>query len=260
MKKEKSISQTNIEMEEKPRDEKEDIVRKNRSQCQEASRVTNHIIPFSDAADYIRIFQRKKFPDLDFYGGTIYRDRENFPADGYSVIRFHYCSNPNDDDKIFAAFELENCERDDEVLGDCLISADALFPKINPKFPYSFNEALWNFNLPSTSGNQRMPQNNVINSRICFARTNNPHQFYGHLGDRFGDGYTGYFNYAATVRAMFREEGCAGIRYFFGYADYDRDGNKLDNRIRLILVGVDEDGNNLKTYRETSVPFSKLLF
>lgn len=228
-----------------------------------ASPETTHKISFDDAYWYIDSFQRI-FSNLPFYGGTIWInniDDFNPNPNTNKVLKFHYCAvSTNPEAKVFVAFELDNCSANIAVSGNCYIACDSSFGKIPRRWGSPSALLLEYLTISQNQGcNQIMPPTDVQNARENFAWIDGPYR--SHLGSILNKGFTGYFNFDNSIRDIFSEapisNPCKGIRYFFGYKAVDQNQRQVINRIRVILVGVDQYGTNLKTWRETSIPFEK---
>lgn len=47
------------------------------------------------------------------------------------------------------------------------------------------------------------------------------------------------------IRKLLAQPGVAGVRYYFGYEEKDEYGMEINNKIRVILVAIDQYGNNV---------------
>lgn len=73
-------------------------------------------------------------------------------------------------------------------------------------------------------------------------------------------GYFGEMSSDFQIRKLLSQPGVAGVRYYFGYDEKDAVGKEISNKIRVILVAVDENGNNiLGSNAETDTILSQTL-
>ncbi|MBK8846490.1 MAG: hypothetical protein IPO27_08115 [Bacteroidetes bacterium] len=219
-----------------------------------------HYITDAVLVEYIKAF-RAKFSKATFYGGTIYGDYDyfyNLALADYKVIKFHFCSLGDDSRKLFLAFEGGQCTSGvlDLSVHDCLISCDEMFGHLAINPPENYLSRLEShtippaFSIPPTAEDdyscQQLPDSNV--TRYKKNLTNN--EYYN--ADFGCADFVGCFNFDATIATIFSTyPKCKGIRYYFGYDSKITRGSK----IRVILVGVDANGKNIRnSWKENSRP------
>ena len=247
-----------------------------------------HYISDTIAAKLIKNF-KNKFKNISAYAGTIYGDENYFkqistPSSdkNYTTLKYHFCTSSRTSKNLFLAFENGECmpfKGDNQIqiisnnpIGNCVKSNDQEYTKIKPKFLVSlrsFRERLIKDNEPFdfiyNNNSSQIITAADVDSSIKFLKDNA--NFSQYIGcSKLG----GNFNFAESIHEIFlngdttgKDTICKGIRYYFGY---DEDGKimkknirgcnflKTINQIPIVIVGVDEDGQNLRIFKENSVP------
>ncbi len=243
-----------------------------------------HNISDTLAAKLVKKF-KKKFKNISAYAGTIYGDENYFKSistqssgKNYDILKYHFCTNSKTSKNLFLAFENGECNPNNNqiinysTVGDCVKSNDQEFTKIKPKFLISlrrFRTRLIKdkepFDFIYNNASSQIITAADVDSSIKFLKDNANFSQYipcSKLG--------GNFNFNESIHEIFlngdttgNDTICKGIRYYFGY---DKEGKIMNKNVRgcnflntineipVIMVGVDEDGENLKIFKENSVP------
>lgn len=219
--------------------------------------IGDHIFDEQKSSDIIKAFTNQFGKRLIEYGGTIYADDVQYFKDlatpdnaGNLIIRFYFCQIENNSDGLYIAFGNKKLYRK---------SGDHSFPYVNSNIFQTHSDGLRNYYTaknPHYAADQNLDPGVFIKDRNYFITSYKDNRFRSVLKCT---NYYGDFNFTKSIEAIYRNKDdqghqlpgtCAGIRFFFGF------DNKLCNQIRIVLVGVDSQGKNLKLWRETSAPKS----
>ena len=247
-----------------------------------------HNISDTLAAKLIKKF-KKKFKTISAYAGTIYGNENYFkqisiqsPDKNYTVLKYHFCTTSKTSKNLFLVFENGECmpsDRDNNIqiinnntVGNCIKSNDQEYAKIKPKFLVSlrcFRKRLIKdkepFDFIYNNDSSQIITAADVDASINFLKENLNFSQYISCSKLGGN-----FNFQESIHEIFlngdptgKDTICKGIRYYFGYdkkgkimSKKDRGCNFINtiNQIPIVIVGVDEDGENLKIFRENSVP------
>ena len=247
-----------------------------------------HNISDTIAAKLVRKF-KKKFKNISAYAGTIYGDEDYFrkistqPEGGnYKILKYYFCTTSRISKNLFLAFENGECmpfKGDNKIeiisnnpIGNCVKSNDQEYTKIKPKFLFSlrcFRKRLIKDNEPFdfiyNNDNSQIITAADVDSSINFLKENINFKQYISCSKLGGN-----FNFQESIQEIFlngdptgKDTICKGIRYYFGYDKKGKIMNKnvrgcnflnTINQIPIVIVGVDEEGQNLSIFKENSVP------
>lgn len=234
---------------------------------------SEHTIDINKAADMIRQFEdyiRQNNINIPKYGGTIYgdvtyfRDIPDANAHNYPVIKYHFCTDSSTSNNLYLAFEREQCklsttpnnylEISNKTIGDGIKTSDEIFVKVKRRTFGGRVSELRRDNKPyNQDPNTKLRQNikkEDIEKGVKALKENS----------KFNDIIPcdlkrGNFNFDNSIHEIFlRSEGkCKGIRYYFGMEGVTTLNLTLVLVLKVILVGVDENGDNLDVYKENSL-------
>ena len=247
-----------------------------------------HNISDTIAAKLIKKF-KKKFKNISAYAGTIYGNEDYFKKisvqssdKNYTTIKYHFCTNSKTSKNLFLAFENGECKpstRDINIkinknneVGNCVKSNDQEYTKIKPKFLISlrcFRKRLIKdkepFDFIYNNDSSQIITAADVNASINFLKENINFSQYISCSKLGGN-----FNFNESIHEIFlngdptgKDTICKGIRYYFGYDKVGKIMKKNNrgcnflytiNQIPIVIVGVDEDGQNLRIFKENSVP------
>lgn len=213
----------------------------------------DHSCDLITAAGFIKAFHDtfKVAGNIRYIGGTVSKDELlkiiSDTGDVNAGIKYHFCFN---DRKLFLAFEYAVCpDISEEVSTNKL-----LYISFNDLVPYasdysSPDKVIEFLEIPNKYSGIifKADSIDVENFKIKFVNT-----FGQNSSERYNPSSAGFFFYHG-IKDLLADTNCVAVRYYFGL----NSAPDSENKIRVILVGVDKDGNNLKIYKESSNP--KLL-
>ncbi len=230
----------------------------------------DHTYSAEDAAQLIMDFQIEFNGKIKYFGGTIYGDIDYFTlkmADlvSYNAIKFHLCGTsdkgtvvcpPSDNSTVnfFLALDNDVCNSGVGTPGvralNCKKSSNNnMFDRFqNITTLDQYISKLVTHRKINGGGNQDIIYNNPGNNLITLSKD------YLKCRNIFNincSNYESYFSRNNTVEQIFSDPDCKGIRYYYGL-----DRKDTNSTIKIILVGVNNNGANLYRYRETSRPHS----
>jgi len=223
-----------------------------------------HDIEPASAAALIKEFEDNF--DVSAYGGTFWADQngenyfKNIPdatTGAYPVIKFHFITDSQTSNNLSIAVEKEECKGTMNPVGNyCLKSSDKKFKKVSWWPPWQdFDERLQKQKRFDDDDNK--PENQKIfksDVEKGIENVKNNDKFKGFLCPLA----QANFNFASSIHDLYEKsvssnnKKIAGIRYYFGLRDAKT--NYMDaTEIDIILVGVDEEGENMNLWRENSL-------
>ena len=234
---------------------------------------SEHNIDIDRAADMIRQFEdymdqnKIKVP---MYGGTIYgeesyfRDIPNTNAHNYPVIKYHFCTDSPTSDNLYLAFEREQCQLSTTIkdffeftnkpIGDGIKTGDEKFDKVKRRTFGGRVTELRRDDKPFNPLTNTKPRQ-IINSLDIVKGANAIK-----VNNKFKDIIPcnlkrGNFNFDNSIHEIFLASNgnCKGIRYYFGMEGVTKIDLTVVLVLKVILVGVDENGVNLEVYKENSL-------
>lgn len=142
-------------------------------------------------------------------------------------------------DELFLAFTYDSVSSMDSI--SCIISTDAYYYHSSSPMVYP-DSAISTQGVSGFLSHMIKPQE-PMNSYIKGGQLNNScSKFSDHFqmgGSPTNVDYCGFF-LGAEIEQLISQPGCAGVRYFYGY-----DGDRKNDKIRIILIGVNESGENI---------------
>ncbi len=243
--------------------------------CEVCDPNQDHHFSASESVPLIAVFNTRF--NITTYGGTIFGvkdyfekgfDSKHLPQGGSRAFKFHFCSPKSGASDFFLVFQNAYCINNrlmdfENVVPFYFTGGDLTFPKTRCNSSSSVDcvqrdgeSRPYPDATRPLSDWQKSQEFNGIDLPAVRAAFKLKTIFTREL-QKCTDNYVGYFIYNTSLLDIFGNKDkpgdppCQGIRYYYAY-----DRVKSTYKIRIILVGVDANGRNLNTWRETSVPFN----
>jgi hypothetical protein len=228
------------------------------SQSETSSSKMTSPISIESAVNYITDFHLLPAINSDYYGGYISRPTiESISNNFTSEIKAHFCWDA-DNSKMFLAFETADASESDTNIYD-EVNSDTLYVSQNyfPQYMGSPNV----LNLIPLLKNSIPPLDSAVHFSLFYnasplannteARVSKTdvNRFKADFKLKFHNGDSGKFSSAVIIISDLNDIinqnsiDVIGIRYYFGY-----DLANTKNEYRFVLVGVDQNGNDILNY------------